>query len=285
MAAPGLLFFLIMSYVPMAFLVTAFQKYNAGAGLLGSPFVGFGNFKALFADRLFPRVLTNTLQLNFMKISLTFLPPVILALAFNEMKPSFMKKFCQSTVYLPHFLSWVIIYSIMLSLLNVSTGLLNKLVIAMGAEPIAFLSSKALYKPLLVVTEIWKEAGWGSIIYIAALSGINGELYEAATIDGANKLRKMWHISLPGIRTTMLLLFILSIGSLLSGSFEQVFMTKNSAVYDAAEIIPTYVYTKGLMEMNISYGIAVGLFQSIIGFVLIVLANALSKRFGEEGIW
>jgi putative aldouronate transport system permease protein len=284
-AAPGLVFFFIMSYIPMVFLFAAFQKYSAGLGFFGSPFAGLANFKALFTDRLFPMILKNTLILNAMKIILTFPMPIILALAFNEMKPSLLKKFCQSTVYLPHFLSWIVIYSIMISLMNVNTGMINKFIMLLGGTPISFLTNKNIYKIMMVFMEIWKEAGWGSIIYIAALTTISGDLYEAAIIDGANKWRRTWYVSLPGIRNTMLLLFILSISTLMSGSFEQVFVTKNPAVYDVAEIIPTFVYTKGLIQMNTSYGIAVGLFQSMIGFILVVSANYLSKLAGEEGIW
>lgn len=285
MAAPGLIFFLIMSYVPILFLVVAFQNYKAGLGIFGSEFVGLKNFIDLFTDRLFPMVLKNTLALNLMKVVLTFPMPIILALAFYEMKPSFYKKACQTVVYLPHFFSWVIVASLMISILNVNTGLLNKLIAWMGGTPVAFMNSKPLYKVMLVIVEIWKETGWNTIIYIAALSGINSELFEAAAIDGANKWQRTWHVSLPGISGTIMILLILSFGGIISGSFEQVFMTKNTAVYEVAEIIPTYVYTKGISEMKTSYGATVGLFQSIIGFILVVSTNALSKRLGGEGIW
>ena len=285
MAAPGLIFFLILSYIPILFLVVAFQNYKAGLGIWGSEFVGFNNFTALFKDRMFPMVLKNTLTLNLMKIGLNFPMPIILALAFNELKASPFKKICQTTVYLPHFFSWVIVASMMISMLNVNTGFVNKIIMASGGTPFAFLNSKPLYKPLLVLVEIWKETGWNTIIYIAALTGINTELYEAASIDGANKWQRTWHVSLPGISGTIVILLILSFGSIISGSFEQVFMTKNTAVYEAAEIIPTYVYTKGITEMKTSYGATVGLFQSFIGFLLVIGTNFLSKRLGGEGIW
>ena len=285
MAAPGLLFFLVLCYIPMLFLIVAFQNYQVGKGVFGSEFVGLQNFVGLFTDRMFPMVLKNTIGLNLMKIVLTFPMPIILALCFNELRPTPMKKLCQTAVYLPHFFSWVIVASMLSSLLNVNTGLVNNLITALGGSPVAFLDSKSFYKLLLTITEIWKEAGWSSIIYIAALTAINTELYEAASIDGAGKWRHIWHISLPGIRSTIIIMLILSFGGIISGSFEQVFMTKNSAVYEVAEIIPTYVYTKGITNMDISYGATVGLFQSVIGFVLVVSTNWLSKRFGGEGLW
>jgi len=287
MAAPGLIFFFVLCYIPILFLVVAFQNYKAGLGIWGSDFVGLKNFIALFTDRMFPLVLNNTLTLNLMKIVLNFPMPIILALAFNELAPSPFKKICQTTVYLPHFFSWVIVASMMISMMNVNTGLINTIIVGFGGTPFAFLNSKPLYKILLVIVEIWKETGWNTIIYIAALGSINAELYEAASIDGANKWRRTWHVSLPGISGTIVILLILSFGGVISGSFEQVFMTgsKNKAVYEVAEIIPTYVYTKGISEMKTSYGAAVGLFQSFIGFLLVVGTNFLSKRMGGEGIW
>ncbi len=285
MAGPGLLFFFVMSYIPILFLVVAFQDFRVGKGILGSDFVGLQNFIELMTDRMFPMVLRNTITLNLMKIVLTFPMPIILALCFNEFRPSPWKKVCQTVVYLPHFFSWVIVASMLSSLLNLNTGLVNMAIRAMGGTPVAFLTDKSIYKMLLTVTEIWKEAGWGSIIYIAALTAINPELYEAAAIDGAGKWKQVWHISLPGIRSTIMIMLILSFGSIVSGSFEQVFMTKNTAVYEVAEIIPTYVYTKGITNMDISYGATVGLFQSVIGFILVTTTNWLSQKLGGDGLW
>ncbi len=285
MAAPGLLFFLVMSYIPMLFLVVAFQDFNIGKGVFGSKFVGLSNFTGLFADYMFPTVLKNTLILNLVKIVLTFPIPVILAICFNEMRASKYKASLQSAVYLPHFLSWVIIYGIMNSLLNTSSGLINQVLAMFGQKAVPFLSSAKMYRTLMVVSEIWKEAGWSSIIYIAALSAVSTDQYEAAVIDGANKWRRIWHVSLPGIRDTMIILFILSTGSLLSNSFEQVLVTKNSAVQDVAQIIPTYVYEKGLVNFKISYSTTVGLFQSAIGCILVVGSNMIAKRMGGNTLW
>ncbi len=285
MAAPGLVFFLVLSYIPMLFLIVAFQDFKIGLGVWGSPFVGFENFTQLFNDFMFPQVLKNTLILNLLKIFICFPVPIMLAICFNEMRPSRYKGTLQSLVYLPHFLSWIIIYGIMNSLFNTSSGLVNQLLEALGQQPVAFLSSSSLYRPIMVISEIWKEAGWSSIIYIAALAGISPELYEAAVIDGANKWRRIWHISLPGIRDTMVILFVLSTGSLLSNSFEQVYVTMNSAVQDVAEIIPTYVYDKGLVNFKISYATTVGLFQSVIGCVLVIASNMVAKKFGGNTLW
>ena len=285
MALPGLLFFVIFSYIPIGFLVVAFQDYKAGAGILGSQFVGFQQFYSLFNDYMFPKVLWNTIVLNLLKVFLCFPMPVILALCFNEMRPNRLRGAVQSIVYLPHFLSWIIIYGIMNSMFNTSSGLFNQLIMLFGGDPVPFLSKPQMYRSMMVITEIWKEAGWNSVIYIAALSGINPELYEASVIDGASRWKQIWHISLTGIRDTMIILFILSVGSLLSNSFEQVFITKNSAVKDVAEIIPTYVYDKGLVNFKISYASAVGLFQSIIGFVLVLFSNQMAKKWGGNTLW
>lgn len=285
MAMPGIVFFFILSYIPIGFLIVAFQNYKAARGILGSTFVGLKNFKELFGDFMFPTILKNTIALNLLKIFLTFPMPVVLALCFNEMRKSKVKGLMQSVVYLPHFFSWVIIYGIMNSMLNTSSGLVNQIIVALGGKEVPFLARPGMFRPIMVISEIWKEAGWGSIIYIAALSGISPELYEAAKIDGASRIRQIWHVSLPGIRETIVILFILSIGSLMSGSFEQVLVLKNSAVQEVAEIIPTYVYDKGIVNFKISYAAAVGLFQSMIGFVLVVSTNMFAKKLGGNALW
>lgn len=285
MALPGLVFFFILSYIPMGFLVVAFQDYKAAKGIMGSNFVGLKHFQALWNDFMFPTILRNTVILNLLKMFLCFPMPVVLALCFNEMRPSKYKGVLQSVVYLPHFFSWVIIYGIMNSMLNTNNGLLNMLITSLGGKPIPFLSKPGMFRPLMVISDIWKEAGWGSIIYIAALAGISPELYEAAVIDGASRLRQIWHVSLPGIRNTVVILFILSIGSLMSGSFEQVLQLQNSATLSVSEIIPTYVYDKGIVNFKISYATAVGLFQSAIGCALVVFSNMLAKKMGGNALW
>lgn len=285
MAAPGLVFFFLLSYIPMFFLIVAFQDFKIGLGVFGSEFVGLENFAKLFSDYMFPQILRNTLILNLLKIILCFPVPVFIAVCFNEMRASRYKATLQSMVYLPHFLSWIIIYGIMNALCNTSSGLLNQILSLFGREPVAFLSSSKMYRSILVISEIWKEAGWSSIIYIAALAGIAPELYEAAVIDGANKWRRIWHVSLPGIRDTMIILFVLSTGSLLSNSFEQVYVTMNSAVQGVGEIIPTFVYEKGLVNFKISYATTVGLFQSVIGCALVIASNMIAKKMGGNALW
>ena len=285
MALPGLVFFFILSYIPMGYLAVAFQDYKVAKGLFGSKFVGFQQFANLFSDYMFPTILRNTIILNLLKMFLCFAMPILLALCFNEMRPSRGKSVVQSIVYLPHFFSWVIIYGILNSMLNTNNGLFNQVIVSLGGKAIPFLSKPGMFRPIMVLSEIWKEAGWSSIIYIAALSGISPELYEAAVIDGASRLKQIWHVALPGIRSTIVILFILSVGSLMSNSFEQVLVMKNSAVKDVAEIIPTYVYDKGIVQFKISYATAVGLFQSIIGFVLVLFSNTLAKRMGGNSLW
>lgn len=285
MLTPGILFFLILSYLPMGYLIIAFKDYNIGQGILGSPWVGLANFNRLFHEQLFLTVLKNTVVINLLKLFLCFPGPIFLALCLNEMRPTLFKKLTQSLIYLPHFLSWVVVYGIMIGLFSVNSGLVNKLLEMLGLPSIALLTSPKTYKAFLVISEIWKEIGWGSIIYIATLSGISVELYEAARMDGASKLRQIWHVTLPGLRPTMAVMFILNCGGIVSGSFEQVMSTINSAVYEVGEIIPTYVYTKGLTSFQFSYAAAAGLFQSVIGFALVYSVNKISARLGGETLW
>jgi putative aldouronate transport system permease protein len=285
MLVPGFLFFLLFSYVPIGFMFVSLQDYKAGAGIWGSEFIGLKNFSFLLNDSFFYVVLRNTLLINIYKIIFCFPFPIILALAFNEMHDGVFKKFMQSAVYLPHFISWVVVLGLMIGLFSVNNGLINKVITSLGYEPIVFMGSKQLYRGFLVVTEIWKGAGWGSIIYLASLTGINPSLYDAANVDGASKLRQVWHISIPGIRNTIVVIFILQLGGLLSNSFEQVFVTLNPMVYEVGEIIPTYVFHKGIEEFKISYSAAVGFFQSLIGFVLVLSTNMLARKFGGSSLW
>lgn len=285
MLLPGLVFFFVFSYLPMVFIIVAFQNYIAGVGVLGSPFVGLKNFQMLFHDPIFPQVIWNTVCINVMKLILIFPVPIALAIAFNEVKDSIGKRVMQTLVYMPHFFSWVVAYGLIIGLFSVSTGYVNQLIVNMGWQPIVFLGSKNYYWPFLALSEMWKESGWSSIIYIAAISGVNPEYYEAAIMDGANKFQQIWHITLSSIRGTVFVLFILSIGGLVSGSFEQILMTTNASLYDISEIIPLYVYHKGIVNYNVSFATAAGLFQSIISLILVVGTNYIAKKSGEYSIW
>ncbi|HZG58712.1 ABC transporter permease [Paenibacillus sp.] len=285
MLAPGILFFLVFSYFPMAWIFIAFQDFKIGQGIFGSAFVGFKHFAALFQDPYFYTILRNTVLISFYKLLFGFPVPIILALAMNEIRHRLALRFIQSVVYLPHFLSWAVVATLMISIFSFDTGILNDFLKLLGFEPIAFLSDSSSFRTMLVASDIWKGAGWGTILYLAALTGIDTHLYEAARIDGASKLRQMWHISLPGIQPTMTLLLILSMGSLINADFEQILLMYSPAVYGVADVIQTYVYRVGLGQLRLSYTTAVGLFQSVVSFLLVYSANRLARKMGGDSIW
>jgi putative aldouronate transport system permease protein len=270
----------------MAGIVIAFQNYSPFLGFKGSEWVGLDHFRTIFGEPEVVRVLWNTLALSVLQIIFSFPAPLILALLLNELRSEIYKRLIQTVVYLPHFLSWVIVVGITVIFLR-GDGLVNGfLKNVLGYEQsIGFLTNPDFFRPLIVLQVIWKEVGWGTIIFLAALAGINPEQYEAATVDGASRWRKMWHITLPGIRSTVIILLILRLGQFLDTSFEQIFLMLNAANREVGEVYDTYVYMTGIRQGQFSYSAAVGLFKSLVGFVLVVIANALAKKFGEEGVY
>ncbi len=285
MLLPGCLYFIVFKYVPMWGVIIAFQNYQPYLGIAGSDWVGARHFIRLFTEPTFYMLLKNTLMIFLWNICFSFPFPIILALLLNEMGRQVYKRVIQSLIYIPHFMSWVIVVSLSYILLTTEGGLINELIVMMGGEKINFLLSEQWFRPIYVIQNIWKEAGWGTIIYLAALAGVDLQLYEAARIDGANRLRQLWHITLPAIRSTIVILFILRVGDILELSFDQVFLMINAMNRSVAEIFDTYVYTAGIMQGLYSYSTAVGLFKSAVGLVMVLIANHLSKRFGEEGIF
>ncbi|OAS21198.1 ABC transporter permease [Paenibacillus oryzisoli] len=285
MVLPALVFLLVFKYGPMYGVVIAFKDYNIMQGVLASKWVGLQYFRELFMFDEFPRVVINTLVISLMKLVIGFPAPILLALLLNELRLAIFKRWVQTFTYLPHFISWVVIGGIAVDLLSPSSGIVNKLIQAFGGEPIFFLTSESWFRWILVYTDVWKEAGWGAIIYLAALLSINEELFQAATVDGAGRLRQIWHISLPSIRSTIIILLLLRIGHLLDAGFEQVLVMYNPTVYDVGDIIDTYVFRVGLGTMQFGLTTAAGLFKSVIGCVLLVIANTLARRMGEEGIY
>lgn len=283
---PGVLYFLVYRYIPMLGIVIAFQNFSPFLGFRGSEWVGLQHFRTIFADPEVVRVIWNTLYLSFLQIVFAFPAPIILALLLNELRSELYKRLIQTIVYMPHFLSWVIVVGIFVIFLR-GDGLVNNfLQTVLGMEQsVGFLTNPDYFRPLIVLQVIWKEVGWGTIIFLAALAGVNPELYEAATVDGANRWRKMWHITLPAIRTVIVILFILRLGSVLDSGFEQIFLMLNSFNREIGEVLDTYVYYKGIQQTDYSFATAVGLFKSIVGLVLIVGANYLAKRFGQEGVY
>jgi putative aldouronate transport system permease protein len=282
---PGLLYFILYRYVPVLGSVIAFQDYSPFQGFIHSKWVGFDNFKRIFADSDVAIVLWNTIKISFVQLFVVFPVPIILSLMLNEQRSQAFKRIVQSIVYLPHFISWVIVISIVTIFLR-SEGLINELLHAVfGTAPIPFMTHPSWFIPLISLEVIWKESGWGTIIFLAALSGVNPQLYEAAMIDGASRWRQIWHITLPAIRSTIVILMILRLGTVLDVGFEQIFLMLNSLNQNIAQVLDTYVYYKGIQQADFSFASAVGLFKGIIGMILVVTANRLAKRFGEEGLY
>lgn len=282
---PGILYFLIYRLTPMLGIVIAFKDYSAFRGLMDSPWVGLKYFKLIFQDAEVIRVIWNTLQISFLQIAFAFPISIILALMLNEVKNQVFKRVVQSVVYLPHFLSWVVVIGITVIFLR-SEGLLNTfLVTKFGMDPIGFLTNPELFKPVVILQVIWKESGWGTIIFLAALAGVDPALYEAAAMDGANRWRQIWHITLPAIKSTIIILLILRLGNVMETGFEQIFLMLNPFNMDAGNVLDTFVYFKGIQQANYSFATAVGLFKGLVGLILVVVANRLAKKFGEEGLY
>lgn len=285
MILPGLIYFLVFKYVPMWGLIIAFQDYQPFLGILGSEWVGFKHFIRLFTEPTFFILLKNTLILFAMNVVIFFPIPILLALLLNEVRLALFKKFVQTMIYIPHFMSWVIVVSLSFVLLTVDGGLINELIAFFGGEKINFLLSQAWFRPMYILQVIWREAGWSTIIYLAAITAVDPQLYEAAKMDGAGRLRQMWHITLPAIKSVIVVLLILKIGDTLELGFEHVYLLLNATNREVAEIFDTYVYTAGLKQGQFSYSTAVGLFKAAVGLILVMLANRLAKKFGEEGIY
>ncbi len=278
MMLPGVIFLIIFSVVPMFGIVMAFQNFVPAKGLFGSQFVGLANFKRLFMLPDFWRILENTLVIAVSKIILGTLAAIVFAILLNECNNVMYKRFIQTAVYLPHFLSWVIL-AVMFSNIFSYTGIVNQLVTACGGEPTMFMISNTWFRPIIIGTEVWKEFGYNAVIYVAAMTGIDPTLYEAADIDGANRWKRIWHITLPGILPTIILMSTLNMGQVLNAGFDQVFNMYSPLVYQTGDIIDTYVYRTGLVNIQYSFATAVGLFKSIIGFTLLASAYKLADKF------
>jgi len=282
---PGLLYFIIFKYTPMWMLVIAFQKYTPYTGVWGSEWVGLSNFTALFQDSKFFLMLRNTLAINMLSLVFYFPLPIILALMLNELRQEHYKKLIQTVVYLPHFISWVIVSSLTFFLLSVDVGLVNKVLRNLGFETFSFLSNPDLFWGILVGQTIWKETGWSSIIFLAAISGIDMEQYEAAIIDGASRMQRIWYITLPSIKATIITMLILRLGNIADVGFEQVLLMMNPMVNDVAEVFDTYSYRIGIQYGDISFGTTVSLFKGFVGLVFVYASNCIVKATGEEGIY
>jgi len=288
MVLPGLVYYALFHYLPMSGLLIAFKDYSPLDGFKGiftAPWIGLENFDKFFGSYYFSKILFNTIIISALKIAFGFPAPILLALLINEVSHSAFKRFVQTVSYLPHFLSWVVVAGILQLLLSPSFGIVNDWIAALGLERVSFLGSNEYFCSALVASSMWKEVGWASIIYLAAIAGINPELYEAAQMDGASRFRQAIGITLPSIRNIISVIFILNVGHLLDAGFEQVFLLYSPQVYQVADIIDTYVYREGLLRINYSFAAAVGLFKSVVAFALIMAANRLARKLEAETLW
>ncbi|SMC41932.1 putative aldouronate transport system permease protein [Aristaeella lactis] len=287
MLAIPFIWYIIFCYKPMGGVIIAFQKYSIFKGITGSKFVGLDNFKFVFGMRDFGIALGNTLLLNFMDLVFGFPMPIILAIMLNEMRAKRLKKFSQTMLYLPHFLSWVIIGGMVLKIFAPTTGVINASLLKSGLvdKNVPFLTQGNWWQFTYVLVGVWQNMGWGTILYLAAITGLDMNLFEAAQIDGANKLQQIWHVTLPGIRSTIIILLILNIGRMMSIGFDRPYIIGNTIVKDYCDVISTFVYRVGIVNTKFDRATAVGLFQSVIGMILVTVANTISRAFDEQGIW
>ncbi|MNO52078.1 putative multiple-sugar transport system permease YteP [compost metagenome] len=284
-AIPGILYFIIFKYVPLAGSVIAFQNYNIFKGFTGSEWVGLEHFRTMFQYQDFGRILSNTILLGLYDLLFAFPAPILLALLLNEIRLVFYKRFLQTVVYMPHFLSWVIVSGIALGILSPGTGIVNQVLQAFGFEPIYFLGENSYIRTILISSGIWRDAGYGTIIYLAALAGINPDLYEAAEVDGAGRWKQTMAITLPSLIPTIMILFLLHIGRFLDLGFERVWVFLNALNTGNGEILDTYIYKAGLLSQQYSYTTAVGLFKSVVGLILVLIGNILSKKTTGESLY
>lgn len=285
MAIPMIIYFIVFCYIPMYGVIIAFKNYNIKLGILRSPWVGFKYFEQFFSNYYFWRLIKNTLLMSLYDILWGFPAPIILALLLNEIKNKYFKRTVQTITYLPHFISSVVICGMIIDFTR-TDGLINHILAYFGVPASNLLARPELFRTINVGSGIWQSIGWGSIIYLAALSAIDTSLYEAATLDGAGRWKQMWNITLPGIAPTIIILFILRIGSLMSVGTEKILLLYSPLTYSTADVIGTFVYRKGLQgSFEFSYSTAVGLFESVIGFILLIVANKVSKKVTENSLW
>lgn len=285
MMVPVVVFYLIFAYFPMYGIVIAFKEYYPTMGIIGSPWVGGEHFEWLFTAPEFTRAVRNTIVISLLKLVFCFPIPIILALFLNELPFLKYKKAVQTAIYLPYFISWVIIASIVYTLLSVNGGVVNNILMSLGFERVNFLTEEDYFYPILIFSEIWKGAGWGTVIYISAISSVNPELYEAATVDGCGRYRKMWFITIPCILPIIIVMFILQVGNIMNAGFDQVFNLYNPAIYSVSDILDTYAYRIGIGQGLVERGAALGLFKTVINFVLLLTANFIVKKINGVGIY
>lgn len=289
MALPCLIYFIMFHYIPMAGIVIAFKNYRGTVsgfeGIFAAPWVGLENFKMFFDSIYFGRLLGNTLLISIYRLVFSFPVPIIFSLLLNELQGKHFKRVVQTVSYLPHFLSWVVISGLMVTLLSPDAGPLNAILKMLGKEPIFFLANDSYFRPILVISGIWQSVGWSSIVYLATISSLPTEQYESASLEGANRFQRIWYITLPGMKDIIAIFLILDIGKIMNENFEQIYNLYSPAVYQVADVFETYVYRMGIGEAKFSYSAAVGLFKSFSSLILVGMSNFVAKRMGAEGIW
>lgn len=285
MLIPGLLFFLVFCYGPMYGLVIAFQDYYPLKGISQSAWVGLKHFKKLFSDPFFLSVLKNTLVISFYKLLICFPAPIILCIALNEIKSMRFKKVAQSISYLPHFISWVVVSGIIIEFLSPSRGPINILLQNLGMDPIFFIAEPKCFRGVLVLSDLWKSIGWGSIVYLAAVTSVDPTLYEAAGIDGAGRIKKIIHVTLPALAPIITVMLIMESGKILNDSFEQVYNFLTPSTYGVGDVISTFVYRMGIQKMQYSFTTAVDLFKNGISFLLVILTNYVARKTNDYSLW
>ena len=283
---PGIIYFIMFRYIPMGGLIIAFKEYSPFKGIWASPWVGLEQFRKFFGTADFTRLLYNTLGISLLQLFLYFTAPIILSLFLNEVRHSGYKRVVQTLVYVPHFVSWVIVASLTYQLFNVTDGVMNVIYKAIsGGQTFDILSQASTFWGLIVGQDIWRETGYGTIVFLAALSSVDQELYEAARVDGAGRWRLMWHITLPAIRGTIIMMLILRVGGILNTGYEQIFLMRNDLNIARAEVFDTYIYTKGIRSGQYSFSTAAGMFKSIVGMIMVLLSDRVAKAFGESGLY
>lgn len=282
---PVIAYFVIFEYFPMYGVQIAFKDFIAKKGIWGSPWVGFKHFHRFFDSYFFWRLLKNTLGISLYQLVVGFPVPILLALMINEVRQSKLRKFVQTVTYAPHFLSTVVMVGLIFIFLNPNTGMVNHFLKLFGIEPISFMTEAGWFKTIYVFSGVWQQMGWSSIIYLAALSGIDPQQHEAARVDGANRIQRIWHINIPGILPTIVILLILQMGSLMGVGFEKVFLMQNNLNMDSSDVISTYVYRSGILGAQYSFSAAVGLFNSVVNFILLILVNFISRRLNQTALW
>ena len=284
MIIPVLVFYIIFSYAPMYGAIIAFKNFSPKLGILGSEWVGLAQFKEIFRSQLFFRAFRNTITISLTSLILCFPAPIILALLINEVRGKYFARAVQTASYLPHFISLVVVCG-MIKDFTLDTGVINDIIAFFGGERASLLNRPGAFLPIYIISDIWQGMGWGSVVYLSALTGIDLQLYEAAEMDGAGRLAKIFNITLPGIAPTIIMMLILKIGSLLSVGYEKIILLYNPLTYESADVISSFVYRRGLQEMDWSFGTAVGLFNSIINCMLLFLSNGISRKFSDSSLW